>query len=181
MYIFMLNWVTIRPYSPGNNNLPPLDDLNPIRGLPATIVNVCLLPLIIYTFARSTGGHVNPIITLAAYFTREISPYRTVLYLTGQAMGGILAGWATRKAYGGTDFLVRGCAFSAVPSRNAYFIETISCFALLAAIVRATTNQKPRTMFHNTLSPWVVGIATEGACWVSRLIWQAYPGAGMSS
>ncbi|PYI10961.1 hypothetical protein BO78DRAFT_304542 [Aspergillus sclerotiicarbonarius CBS 121057] len=181
MYTFMLNWVTIGLYSRGDDNPDSLYDLDPVRFLPAIVVNVFLLPLIIYTFARSTGGHVNPIITLAAYFSRGISFQRTVLYLAGQTVGGVLAGLAIQKAYGSTDFVVRGCfGAEGISTRDAYVVETISYFALVVVMVAVAVDRKSGTMFQDALSPWVVGIATEAAFWGSRLLWQGYPGASKS-
>ncbi|RAL00754.1 aquaporin-like protein, partial [Aspergillus ibericus CBS 121593] len=178
MYTFMLNWVSTSPFPPGNASLDPPYNLDSVRFLPATLVNVLLLPLIIYTFARSTGGHVNPIITLAAYFTQGISCCRAVLYIVGQTIGGTLAGWAIRKAYGGTEFVVRGCfGVEGVSTRDAYLVETISCFALIAVVLAVSVDRRSGRMYRDALSPWVVGIATEAVFWGSRLLWQGYPGA----
>lgn len=186
MYTFMLTWVTIAPTSkdrddPGNFSYYSMNNYDWVRFLPASIVNVCLLPLIIFTFARSTGGYVNPSITFAAYFLRRITLTRAAMYVGGQVIGIVLAVWAVQEAYGSTGFDI-GCIISrgGVSIRNAYIAEVVSGFAMVVTVMYIAAGRKSGVLFGDAMSPWMVGIATEAAFWLSRLIWQGHPGASRS-
>ncbi|GKZ48402.1 hypothetical protein AbraIFM66951_000462 [Aspergillus brasiliensis] len=185
MYTFMLTWVTIAPVSRDHNDdgysssyyYYSTKNCDWVRYLPASIVNVCLLPLIIFTFARSTGGFVNPSITLAAYLLRRISLPRAAMYVGGQVVGGVLAGWAVQEASGSTAFDM-GCIISSkvISVSDAYILEMIVRFAMVVPVLYLTAGRKPGVLFGDAISPWMVGIATEAAFWLSRLVWQEYPG-----
>lgn len=182
----MLTWVTIAPASKdrvdiGNLSYLSTDNYDYIRFVPAGIVNVCLLPLIISTFARSTGGYVDPIITLAAYFLRRVSLLRAMIYIGGQIIGSALAVWAVQEAYGSTG-LDMGCIMSpgGISIRDACVAEMIGSFAIVVAVMYITAGRKARGLFGDAMSPWMVGIAIEAGFWLSRLTWQGYPRASRS-
>ncbi|GKZ30039.1 hypothetical protein AbraIFM66950_007559 [Aspergillus brasiliensis] len=189
MYTFMLTWVTIAPGFRDHKNAGYLSyyryyntkNYDWVSHLPATIVNVCLLPLIIFTFARSSGGFVNPSITFAAYFLRRIFLLRTAMYVGGQVIGRVLAGWAVQEAYGSTAFDMGYIISPKVVSiSDAYIVEIIVRFAMVVTVMYIAAGRKPGVLFGDAMSPWMVGIATEAAFWLSRLIWQEYPGRSRS-
>ena len=182
----MLTWVTIAPASKdrvdiGNLSYLSTDNYDWIRFVPAGIVNVCLLPLIISTFARSTGGYVDPTITLAAYFLRRMSLSRAAMYMAGQVVGSALAVWAVQEAYGSTG-LDMGCIISpgGIPIRDACIAGIISNFAIVVTVMYIAAGRKSRGLFGDAMSPWMVGIAIEAGFWLPRLIWQGYPRASRS-
>ncbi|PYH71854.1 uncharacterized protein BO88DRAFT_442343 [Aspergillus vadensis CBS 113365] len=183
MYTFMLTWVTIAPTSKdrddiGNPSYLSTDNYDWVRFLPASIVNVCLLPLIIITFARSTGGYVNPIITFAAYFLRRVSLLRAMTYIGGQVVGSALAVWAVQEASGSTGLDI-ACIISprGVSIRDACIAEIMGNFAIVVTVMYIAAGRKTRGLFEDAMSPWMVGIAIEAGFWLPRLIWQGYPRA----
>ncbi|GLB02660.1 hypothetical protein AtubIFM57258_006118 [Aspergillus tubingensis] len=185
MYTFMLTWVTIAPASKdrddtGNLSYYTMNYYDWVRFLPASIVNVCLLPLIIFTFARSTGGYVNPTITLAAYILRRVSLSRAAMYIGGQIIGSALAVWAVQEAYGSTVFDM-GCIISprGFSIRDACIAEIIGSFAIVVAVMYIAAGRKARGLFGDAMSPWMVGIAIEAGFWLPRFIWQEYPRASI--
>ncbi|PWY74217.1 hypothetical protein BO83DRAFT_408078 [Aspergillus eucalypticola CBS 122712] len=187
MYTFMLTWVAIAPASRDRDDISNLshlsmDNYNWARFLPASIVNVCLLPLIISTFARSTGGYVNPTITLAAYFLRRVSLSRAAMYIGGQIIGSALAVWAVHEAYGSTG-LNMGCIINpgGISIRDACVAEMIGSFAIVVAVMYIAAGRKTRGLFGDATSPWMVGIAIEAGFWLPRFIWQEYPRANRAS
>ncbi|RAK93394.1 hypothetical protein BO79DRAFT_234440 [Aspergillus costaricaensis CBS 115574] len=186
MYTFMLTWVTIAPASKdrvdiGNLSYLRTDIYDWVRFLPASIVNMCLLPLIIVTFTRSSGGYVNPTITLAAYFLHRMSLSRAAMYIAGQVVGGALAVWAVQEACGSTEFDM-GCIISleGVSIRDAYIAEIIGSFAIVVTVMYVTAGRRSRGLFGDAMLPWMVGIAIEAGFWLPRVIWQEYPRASRS-
>lgn len=182
----MLTWVTIAPASKdqddiGNLSYLSTDNYDWVRFLPASIVNMCLLPLIIVTFTRSSGGYVNPTITLAAYFLRRMSLSRAAMYMAGQVVGSALAVWAVQEAYGSTG-LDMGCIVSleGVSIRDAYIAERFGSLAIVVAVMYIAAGHKARGLFGDAMSPWMVGIAIEAGFWVPALIWEGYPCASRS-
>lgn len=187
MYTFMLTWVTIAPASKdqddiGNLSYLSTDNYDWVRFLPASIVNMCLLPLIIVTFTPSSGGYVNPTITLAAYFLRRMSLSRAAMYIGGQIIGSALAVWAVQEAYGSTVFDM-GCIISprGFSIRDACIAELISRLAIVVTVMYIAAGRKTRGLFGDAMSPWMVGIAIEAGLWLPRFIWQEYPRANRSS
>ncbi|GAA92086.1 hypothetical protein RIB2604_01000860 [Aspergillus luchuensis] len=185
MYTFMLTWVTIAPAykdrdDTGNLSYYTMNYYDWVRYLPASIVNVCLFPLIIFTFARSTGGYINPTVTLAAYFLRRVSLSRAAMYIAGQVVGSALAVWAVQEAYGSTEFDM-GCIISpgGVSIRDACVADMIGSFTIVVAVMYIAAGRKTRGLFGDAMSPWMVGIAVEAGFWVPRLIWQGYPRASI--
>lgn len=182
----MLTWVTIAPASKdrddtGNLSYYTMNYYDWVRFLPASIVNVCLLPLIIFTFARSTGGYVNPTITLAAYILRRVSLSRTAMYIGGQIIGSALAVWAVQETSGSTGLDI-GCIIGpgGVSIRDACVAEMIGSFAIVVAVMYIAAGRKTRGLFGDAMSPWMVGIAIDAGFWVPALIWQGYPSASRS-
>jgi glycerol uptake facilitator-like aquaporin len=100
------------------------------------ISNIILVMLFIYALAPSSGGHVNPMITLATIWT-GLTPFpRGVLYLVGQTCGAALAGGLIRGSlgpslsityHGGGCFLEPGL----VTEGQAYLIESMMSFVVV--------------------------------------------------
>ncbi|KAL8312200.1 hypothetical protein RB597_002693 [Gaeumannomyces tritici] len=64
----------------------------------------------IYCFGPLTGGHMNPVMTMATFMVGMVSLPRAVLYIGAQLVGGGLAGLMLRASWGGSrDFKVGGC------------------------------------------------------------------------
>lgn len=66
------------------------------------VTNIFLLTLFIYALAPSSGGHVNPMITLATMTGGLTGFSRGMLYMTGQIAGAALAGGLLRGSFGRT-------------------------------------------------------------------------------
>ncbi len=61
---------------------------------------VLIIMIFIYALAPSSGGHVNPMITLATVLTGLTSVPRGVLYMIAQTTGAALAGGLIRGSLG---------------------------------------------------------------------------------
>jgi len=62
--------------------------------------NVFLISLFIYAVAPASGGHMNPMITLATVLTGLTGFSRGILYMIAQVMGAALTGGLIRGSFG---------------------------------------------------------------------------------
>jgi glycerol uptake facilitator-like aquaporin len=104
--------------------------LGPLFG---GISNWFFLTLFIFSFSNASGSHLNPTISVATFFARLISFPRMVIYVLCQTLGGAIAGFILRKAYGSRDFTCGGCAIdqSLVPVDEAFLLEFMFSLILL--------------------------------------------------
>ncbi|GAB1198752.1 hypothetical protein APSETT444_008081 [Aspergillus pseudonomiae] len=143
------------------------------------ITNLLLTPLLIYTFAPSSGGHISPTITLATLFARIISFPRAILYMAGQTLGGALAGFAIHTAYGSRDFTVGGCHVdtSLVPVNAALIIEFFACLVLIFLAFGVALDPRQAKIFGHAAGPWLVGVVLGVVCWATAFTRPGYIGA----
>ena len=66
----------------------------------AGVTNIILLSLLIYAISPVSGGHINPLITFTTVLTGLTGFSRGVLYMTGQTIGGCIAGGLIRGSLG---------------------------------------------------------------------------------
>lgn len=185
MCTFMTAWVTL--HAPSKTESPKTeagiyDTLTFFSPLFGGITNVLLIPLLIYTFSPSSGGHISPTITLATFFARMISFPRMVLYLGGQTFGGALAGFAMRTAYGSREFTVGGCYVDTemVPVKDALVIEFMSCLVLVYVAFGVALDPRQASLFGHAASPWLVGLVLGIVSWGSAFTREGYIGASKS-
>ncbi|PGH27453.1 hypothetical protein AJ80_00932 [Polytolypa hystricis UAMH7299] len=129
-----------------------------------------------------SGAHVNPMISIAAFFARLIALPRLVLYITAQVAGGSFAGLALKAAYGSGDFIVGGCAMDTklVPTRDAFVLEFMFCLTLIFLAFGVGLDPRQGGIYGATLSPWLVGIALALLSWCSSFTRPGYYGASMN-
>src|SRR5258708_39683387 len=89
-------------------------------------------------FAATSGGHINPAVTIAFLVTRRIAPLLGLLYTVAQLVGATLAGLLLRAVYPqaawqaaqlGTPMLAPGVSFG-----TGVLVEAILTFFLLLAV-----------------------------------------------
>ena len=77
---------------------------SPVRNLLANIIGflevVLSIGLLVYVTAPISGGHINPSVTIATFFTRLTSFPRAVLYVFFQLLGGAIGAFLIRGSYG---------------------------------------------------------------------------------
>lgn len=184
MNVFITSWVVTHPPSPVT---PPATEagiyhtltfFSPLFG---GITNLLLIPLLIYTFSPSSGGHVSPTITLATLFARVISFPRAFLYIVGQTFGGALAGFALHTAYGTREFTVGGCHVDTglVPAKEALVIEFMACLVLIFLAFGVALDPRQAKIFGHAAAPWFVGIALALMSWGTAWTRAGYIGASM--
>src|SRR2546421_877864 len=96
------------------------------------------LSIMITAFAATSGGHINPAVTVAMLVTRRIAPLLGLLYIVAQLVGATLAGLllqaiypfvAYQAAQGGTPMLAPGVSFG-----TGVLVEAVLTFFLLLAV-----------------------------------------------
>jgi MIP family channel proteins len=96
------------------------------------------LSIIITVFAATSGGHINPAVTIGMLMTRRITPLLGLLYIVAQLVGATLAGLLLRAVFPfavwqaaklGTPDLAPGVSFG-----TGVLVEAILTFFLLLAV-----------------------------------------------
>src|SRR5258706_10147807 len=96
------------------------------------------LAIVITIFAATSGGHINPAVTIGFLVTRRIAPLLGILYIVAQLVGATLAGLLLRAIYPqavwqaaqlGTTNLGPGVSFGI-----GVLIEAVLTFFLLLAV-----------------------------------------------
>lgn len=182
MNVFISAWVTL--HEPAAVEAPKtevgiyhtLTFFSPLFG---GLTNLLLTPLLIYTFAPSSGGHISPTITLATLFARIITFPRAILYMAGQTLGGALAGFAIHTAYGSRDFTVGGCHVDTtlVPVNAALIIEFFACLVLIFLAFGVALDPRQAKIFGHAAGPWLVGVVLGVVCWATAFTRPGYIGA----
>lgn len=65
-----------------------------------SIVNLLLISLFIFAAGPVSGGHLNPLITMSAFAARLAIFPRTLLYISFQSVGAVVAGYLVRASLG---------------------------------------------------------------------------------
>ncbi|MFL5591412.1 MAG: MIP/aquaporin family protein [Ktedonobacteraceae bacterium] len=96
------------------------------------------LAIVITIFAATSGGHINPAVTIAMLVTRRIAPLLGILYIVAQLVGATLAGLLLQAIYPqavwqaaqlGTPNLAPGVSFG-----TGVLVEAVLTFFLLLAV-----------------------------------------------
>src|SRR2546421_9193925 len=96
------------------------------------------LAIVITIFAATSGGHINPAVTIAMLVTRRIAPLLGLLYIVAQLVGATLAGLLLQAIYPqavwqaaqlGTPSLAPGVSFG-----TGVLVEAVLTFFLLLAV-----------------------------------------------
>ncbi|KAJ5897851.1 aquaporin [Penicillium tannophilum] len=185
MNVFISSWVTTHPMAAttyptaGAGIYDTVTFFSPLFG---GITNLLMTPLLIYTFGASSGGHISPTITMACFFARIISFPRMMLYVSGQTLGGALAGFALNTAYGNRNFTVGGCHIdtSFVPPTDGLVIEFMACLIVIFLAFGVALDPRQAKVFGPAVGPWFVGIVVGVVCWATAFTREGYIGASLN-
>ena len=96
------------------------------------------LSIMVTVFAATSGGHINPAVTIGFLVTRRIAPLLGLLYIVAQLVGATLAGLLLRAVFPqavwqaaqlGTPMLAPGVSFG-----TGVLVEAALTFFLLLAV-----------------------------------------------
>ncbi|KAL2830709.1 aquaporin-like protein [Aspergillus pseudoustus] len=136
-----------------------------VPGLIGGLTALLALPLFIYSAGPVSGAHINPIITIATFFSRLCSLPRAVLYVSFQAFGAAVAGYLLRASMDTRSFIVPGCYIdtSKISIGSAFTIEATTDFALVFLSFGVGLDPRQREVFGPALGPIFVGLIV-GMC-----------------
>ncbi|PVI01985.1 aquaporin-like protein [Periconia macrospinosa] len=150
-----------------------------------SIATAMLIVLFIFAGGPVSGGHFNPLITLATFTTRLSTFPRTVLYVSCQCVGGVVAGWILRGTLGLSAEAFRsapGCFFDSelVTPGQAYGLETMTAFVLVFIAFGVALDPRQRDTLGPALSSILVGMAIMLCTFASGIARPGYSGAAMN-
>ena len=91
----------------------------------------------LYAFGEVTGGHFNPIVSLAMFLDRRLSALDTIWYWIAQFVGAILASLAILVIFASRDD-VKATATNSSSDARGFFLELI-CSAIFVAVILQVT------------------------------------------
>ncbi|KAM0815420.1 putative MIP transporter [Seiridium cardinale] len=131
-----------------------------IGPLVGGISNWFLLTLFIYSFSSVSGAHLKPTITFATFFAGITPLPRLVLHLTGQTLGGTVAGFILRAPFGTRDFAAGGCLVdtSIVPTSDAFLLEFMYSLTLIFLSFGVGLDPRQAATIGPTLAPCLAAL-----------------------
>ncbi len=91
----------------------------------------------LYAFGEVSGGHFNPIVSLAMFLDRRLSALDTIWYWIAQFVGAIAASLAILVIYADRDAVKATATRSSADARG-FFLELI-CSAIFVAVILQVT------------------------------------------
>ncbi|KAL3452333.1 aquaporin-like protein [Aspergillus insuetus] len=149
-----------------------------VPGLVGMLSAIITLPLFVYSAGPVSGAHINPIITIATFFSRLCSLPRAILYISFQTFGGAVAGWLLRASFDTRSFIVPGCYIdtSLVSLASAFTIEATTDFAMVFLAFGVGLDPRQREVFGPALGPIFIGIIVGGCSFLTGISRDGYTG-----
>jgi len=98
------------------------------------VLHVFLFMFLISSTVPGSGGHLNPLISLACMFAKVMSVSRCVVYIIAQVTGATIAGFMVRLMVGeevAQTIGIGGCGLGNFPEGQAFLVEFFFSFVLL--------------------------------------------------
>jgi aquaporin-4 len=118
------------------------------------IVHIILLALIIFATAKSSGGHVNPLITFSTMVAGLTSPARAMLYLIAQIIGSIVGASLLHGILGGNTLNLGACALGHIPQGRALIAEAAGSAFMLFVVFGTALDAGQREIYGPVVSPF---------------------------
>jgi len=108
-------------------------------GIPNPVVGISILHIFLFMFmisstAPASGGHLNPLISMACVFAKVMSISRGIVYIIAQIIGATIAGFIVRLMVGEDIVATVGigeCGVGDLPPGRAFLVEFFFSFVLL--------------------------------------------------
>tara|TARA_B100000902_G_C27153670_1_gene835058 strand:+ start:269 stop:847 length:579 start_codon:yes stop_codon:yes gene_type:complete len=111
-------------------------------GIGGPLAIFSILVAMVYAGGPISGGHYNPVVTMAFYFNKSINLFNVFYYLIVQLMGASLAAFTVFKLSSISDIkvILPDCA-------PAFFSEFIFTFALVWVILHVAVSKRQKDTF----------------------------------
>ena len=126
------------------------------------LLHALLLPVLILSFGRSSGAHLNSLVSMSAVATRHMPVIRGLLYIIVQILGsffGALAMTASVPESLAESVGLGGCNPGSLSSGQVLCIEFFACLIMLIPTYGTAFNEKQRAVYGSVLPPFFIGMA----------------------
>ncbi len=121
------------------------------------LVHAFVLFLLIIVFGQVSGGHFNPVITMAAAFMKRIDPIDAVVYILAQLSGAVLGALLVKGILldegRATDYGAATISPLIASPFAASVVEGLGAFLLVLAVCAVAMNPRARQEW----APWAIG------------------------
>lgn len=188
----MLCFLSIIPGTSPSLNIQPLPVPSTNAGVYATasflgpsigaITNVIAITLFVYSFNVVTGGHLNPMITIATFLCAMTTLPRLILYVGFQAAGASLAGLLVRASFNSTHWKTGGCFFdpNQVTSGQMFAAEFTTALCVIFLAFGVGLDPRQASTFGPAMAPILVGFAVALSAYATAFTIPGYGGAGLN-
>jgi aquaporin Z len=114
----------------------------------------------LYAFGEVSGGHFNPIVSLAMFLDRRLSALDTIWYWIAQFVGAIAAALVVLVVYADRD-AVKATATTSTSDARAFFLELIFSAIFVVVILQVTRSDRygPSALLAIPLTLFAIHIA----------------------
>ena len=99
-----------------------------------------IVTAMIYSFAQVSGAHINPAVSIAFYFSKQLTIKPLFLYIIFQSIGAVLASISLKQMFPNHELL--GSTIPSVSWQTAFAMEFILTFILMLVIFMMASNKK---------------------------------------
>ncbi|CAN1300931.1 Probable aquaporin PIP2-7 [Linum perenne] len=146
------------------------------------LIAITVTLILLSTFPVS-GGHINPVITLAALFTGLVSVSRAAIYISAQCAGAILGALALKAVVSSTTeqtFSLGGCTLNV--TNKALWMEILCTFLFLFMAIWIAFDGKLFRKLGRVVVFTIIGLVVGLIVFISTTLTgtKGYSGVGMN-
>ena len=148
-------------------------------SLPIAVGHFLLLGFFILSFAASSGGHINPLITWATTTTGHTPLVRALLYTVAAFMGGVIGALAFEEISPGSLHKCK-CTKAEMSGGGLFLSEFFFCMGLLFVAFGVAFDARQGQVYGPILAPFFISATLGLLIFASGGMVAGYSGAGMN-
>ncbi len=123
----------------------------PIQQLGIAIAFGAIVTLMIFSFRKWSGTHINPAVTLAFLTLGKISIPKSIGYIVAQCLGALTGAFLIRMVYPSNEFL--GASLPSGSVTESFIWEYVLTFLLMMVILISVITERS----DKYVAPWTIG------------------------
>jgi len=131
----------------------------PVPPLLIALSQIIILSFFIMATAKASGGHLNPMISIATMIVGFTSPTRAILYILSQMSGSILGAALLFGVVEDPTFGEANCFLGSIARGRALIAETVGSVIILFIAFGTALDIGQREIFGPILGPFFVGFS----------------------